>query len=253
MCKLLESRSPLCLSLVWGVIPQIKSPRVGGVSTHPCQPTCCRLCPGRAAPLQPLLILVKCLWALLLAGVLGDACSAPAICALSYPLNHGDLHGNSMRPGISVPLCIKQHQLPCNLIVCVLNINQQTVGWSRAAPRQAPTACLSGEMWPILVSPLSRDALQRKFRLRVSHLEEPPLWGSPFRLHRSGWSQESRERFSHTPLEQALLTGLLPPKAPRNVIPRGLPSQSIWSEIGQRAQNSLGTVTNSCDSTSLIS
>lgn len=209
--------------------------------------------PWRGCSPSALLIPVKRLWALLLAGVLGDARSAPAICALSYPLNHGDLHGNPMRPGISVPLCIKQHQLPCNLIVSVLNINQQTVGWSRAAPCQAPAACPSGEMWPILVSPLSRDALQRKFRLRVSHLDEPPLWGSPFRSHRSGWSQESRERFPQAPLEQALLTGLPPPKAPRSVVPRGLPSQSILSDIGQRAQNSLRTVTNSCDSSSLIS
>lgn len=104
------------LCLIRGVIPKAKSPL--GWSGPPCQPTRCRPCPGGAVPLQPHSSLQNasgfCCWQ----GVLGDACSAPAICALGYPLNHGDLHGNPMRPGISVPLCIKQHQLPCNLIVC---------------------------------------------------------------------------------------------------------------------------------------
>lgn len=95
------------------------------MSSTPCQPIQRWLCPSGAAPLRPSSSSWEapglCCWQ----GVLGDAHSAPAICALCCPLNHGDLHGDPMRPGISVPLCIKQHRLPCNLIVYVLNINQQ--------------------------------------------------------------------------------------------------------------------------------
>lgn len=96
VCKLLESGSLFHVALIWGVIPETKSPLRGRgphaspsiMSLHAC--TFSRNAPG------------FCCWQ----GVLGDACSASAICALSYQLNHGDLHGNPMRPGISVPLCI---------------------------------------------------------------------------------------------------------------------------------------------------
>lgn len=96
VCKLLESGSLFHVALIWGVIPETKSPLRGQgphaspsiMSLHAC--TFSRNAPG------------FCCWQ----GVLGDACSASAICALSYQLNHGDLHGNPMRPGISVPLCI---------------------------------------------------------------------------------------------------------------------------------------------------
>jgi len=108
------------------------------VPAHRCQP-----CPGEAAALQPCSSSLNASGLCCRQGVLGDARSAPAICALSYPLNHGDLHGNPMRPGVSVPLCIKQHQLPCNLIVCILNINQQTVGWSTASSSAATAGCSS--------------------------------------------------------------------------------------------------------------
>lgn len=181
VCKSLESGSPFCVALSdLGCNSPNKIPPWGG-SSPSCQPIRCRPCPGGAVPLQSSSSSRNasgfCCWQ----GVLGDACSAPAICALGYPLNHGDLHGNLMRPGISVPLCIKQHQLPCNLIVCVLNINQQTVGWSRAnsspGMEAAPADCPSGETWPIPVSLLPEDAPWRKFRLWVFHLDKPPLWG----------------------------------------------------------------------------
>lgn len=129
------------LCLIWGVNPKVKSLLGGCQAPAPCSPARCQPCPGGAAPLQPRSSSRNASGLCCRRGVLGDACSAPAICALGYPLNHGDLHGNPMRPGISLPLCIKQHQLPCNLIVCVLNINQQTVGWSRANSSPGTAGC----------------------------------------------------------------------------------------------------------------
>lgn len=99
---LLDSSSALCFAcLSWGII--LKHMAVPATLLIPMKHTSSAAAGLWAMHAQPMLF-----------------------CAPTSPVNHGDLHGNPMRPGISVPLCIKRHQLPCNLIVCVLNINQQT-------------------------------------------------------------------------------------------------------------------------------
>lgn len=117
---MLDSSSALCFThLSWGIIPK-----------HMAVP------PALLIPMKPTSSAAAGLWVMHAQPML--------FCALTSPVNHGDLHGNPMRPGISVPLCIKRHQLPCNLIVCVLNINQQTVGCGRESWHlTAPAGCSS--------------------------------------------------------------------------------------------------------------